>query len=132
MKLGIVVSEFYGEDITGKMLAVSLQACQENNVEAEVIKVPGSFDIPLPVKKLLKRKDIAGVITLGAIIEGDTDHDGVIAYALAATLQNLSLEFEKPVVLGVNGPKMSWKQAVDRIPRARDVTEACIRMCRLP
>ena len=130
MKLGIVVSEFYWEEITGKMLEAALQACQDDDVQTVVIRVPGSFDIPLPVKKLLQQEDISGVVTLGAIIEGETDHDGVIAYSLAKTLQELSLKFEKPVVLGVNGPKMSWDQAVARIERAKEVVEACIKLCR--
>ncbi|MBI2112407.1 6,7-dimethyl-8-ribityllumazine synthase [Candidatus Woesearchaeota archaeon] len=131
MKLGIVVSEFYWEDITSKMLDEALNVCKKKKVTAEIFKVPGSFDIPLPVKKFLMRKDIDGVVTLGAVIKGDTAHDEVISFSLAKTLQELSLQFEKPAVLGVNGPRMTWEQGVERISRAGDVTEACIRMCQL-
>lgn len=131
MKLGIVVSDFYWEEITSKMLHEALMVCKKKNVMTEMFKVPGCFDIPLPVKKFLMRKDIDGVVTLGAVIKGDTAHDEVISFSLAKTLLELSLQFEKPVVLGVNGPKMTWEQAVERIPRAADVTEACIRMCEL-
>ena len=92
------------------------------------MKVPGSFDIPLAVKKLLQHKTIDGVITLGAVIEGETDHDSVINYSVAKALIDISLEFEKPVVLGINGPKMSWEQAIARIGRAEKVTKACIAM----
>src|SRR3989338_9649797 len=130
MKIGIVVSEWYWEEITSKMLKEAENVAKKEKIEVEVVKVPGSFDIPLPVKNFLRRKDIDGVVTLGAVIEGDTDHDKVISYSVAKTLQELSLEFEKPVMLGVNGPTMSWKQAVARISRAGEVMMACIEMVR--
>tara|TARA_Y100000310_G_C19965283_1_gene483020 strand:- start:141 stop:491 length:351 start_codon:yes stop_codon:yes gene_type:complete len=95
----------------------------------QVIEVPGCFDIPLATKKLLENKEINAVITLGAIVQGSTDHDKVIAYALTKQLMELSLEFNKPVVLGVNGPKMTKEQAIQRIPRSKDVAIACVTMC---
>ncbi len=128
MKIGIVVSEWYFEEITGKMLDAALKEAKAQGVETQVVKAPGSFDIPLPVKKLLMKEEIDGVVTLGAVIEGKTDHDGVISYALCKTLQELTVEFEKPVVLGVNGPKMSKEQAIARIPRAAEVMKSCIEM----
>ena len=128
MKLGIVVSEYYWKEITGKMLDLALKTAKDLGVGTEVMRVPGSFDIPLAVKKLLKKKDIDGVVALGAIVQGETDHDGVIAYSIAQGLTQLSLEFEKPVMLGVNGPKMTLDQGIARIGRAAEVTRACIRM----
>jgi 6,7-dimethyl-8-ribityllumazine synthase len=128
MKIGIVVSEWYWEEITSKMLEYAEQAAREAGVEVEVVKAPGSFDIPLPVKRLLKKSEIDGVVTLGAVIQGSTAHDEVISYALTKTLQELSLEFEKPVTLGVNGPRMGKEQAIQRIPRAAEVMKSCISM----
>ena len=130
MKIGIVVSEWYWEEITSKMLKEAENVARKEKVEVEVFKAPGSFDLPLPAKKFLRRKDIDGVVTLGAVIEGDTDHDKVISHSLAKTLQELSLEFEKPVMLGVNGPKMNWEQALARISRSGEVMKACIEMIR--
>ena len=129
MNLGIVVSETYWDEITGKMLDLAVRTARESGAVVEkVIKVPGSFDIPLAVKKLLKMKTIDGVVTLGAVVQGDTDHDGVISYSIVPALVQLSLEFEKPVTLGVNGPKMTMKKAIARIGRAADVTKACVEM----
>ena len=127
MKIGIVVSEYYWDDITSHMLEYALRAAKEHEVETEIIKVPGCFDIPLAVKKLLE-KDVDGVVTLGAIVQGNTDHDGMIAYTVASKITDLSLKYDKPVVLGVNGPKMSYDDAVLRIDRAAKVTEVCIKM----
>lgn len=129
MKIGIVVSEMYWEEITSKMAAFAESACEGLGVESRTVRVPGSFDIPLAAKKLLD-DGCAGVVTLGAIIEGQTKHDETIANALAYALQRLALEYSKPVVLGVNGPRMTRGQAVARIDRAREVTEACVRLAR--
>ncbi len=126
MKIGIVVSETYWDEITNKMLTIAEETLYPH--ETEVIKVPGSYDIPLAAQKLAKRNDIHGVITLGAVIQGQTAHDEVICHAIATGLTQISLQYHKPVVLGVNGPKMTAEQAVRRIPRAKEVAEACLKM----
>ena len=126
MKLGLVVSETYWDEITSKMLELAKETAAEH--ETLVIKVPGSFDIPLAVKKLLPQVD--GVITLGAVVKGKTDHDSMISYCVGKALIDLSLQFNKPVVCGINGPKMTREQAIARIDRAEKVTLACIEMVR--
>lgn len=126
MKLGIVVSETYWEDITSKMLELAKVTALENNVDFEVVKVPGSFEIPLATKRLLPKVD--GIVTLGAVISGKTKHDEIIMYSISNKLINLSLEFNKPVVLGINGPSMTRQQGIARINRAKMVTETCVSM----
>jgi 6,7-dimethyl-8-ribityllumazine synthase len=128
MKIGIVVTQWYWEDITSKMLEQAKKIAINNDAEFKVVKVPGSFEIPFATKKLLEKDDINGVVTLGAIIQGSTKHDDIIAHTVAKSITELSLEFNKPVVLGVNGPGMSRDQAIERIERAADVTRACIEM----
>ncbi|MBI4052708.1 MAG: 6,7-dimethyl-8-ribityllumazine synthase [Candidatus Diapherotrites archaeon] len=113
-KIGIVVSEF-NSAITSKMLGTAQAYAQKLGLKAErVISVPGAFDMPLAIKALLERSDIEGVATLGAIITGETSHDEIIAAALAKTIHDLQLEFNKPVSLGVSGPGMTEKQAKER------------------
>ena len=112
--IGIVVSEF-NEGITKKMLETALQHAEKMGAKVEkVIKVPGAYDMPLAVKKLLRQKNIQGVATIGAIIKGETSHDEVIAHATAKMLSYLSLEFEKPVALGVSGHGQTWGLASAR------------------
>ena len=126
--IGIVVSQTH-QEITDKMLELAELTAKNLDVTVKkVIKVPGSFDIPLAVKLMLEKEDVDGIVTLGVIIQGETDHDGVIAYSVAEKLSELSLLYNKPVVLGINGPKMSHEQAVARIKRAKHVTEACVRL----
>ena len=115
MKIGFVVSEF-NYDITQIMLQRAKEHTQFLGLEAgDTIQVPGAFDMPLAVKKLLEQQDIDGVVTLGAVIEGDTDHDQIVAQHAARKLMDLSIQNGKPVGLGISGPKMSRIQAAERI-----------------
>jgi len=80
----------------------------------KICHVPGTFDMPLVVEKLLKNEQIDVVVTLGAVIKGETGHDQVIANNTARLLSNLSLKYQKPVTLGITGPDMTLKQAKQR------------------
>jgi 6,7-dimethyl-8-ribityllumazine synthase len=77
--------------------------------------VPGCYDMPLIINELLKRRDVDAVITLGAIVKGETKHDELIANSVAKSFIDLSLKFHKPVILGIGGPDMTLQQAKDRV-----------------
>lgn len=79
-----------------------------------VCRVPGSFDMPIIIQDLLEKKDVDAVVTLGAIVKGETAHDEIIAATLADQIAVLSIKFRKPVALGVSGPRESWAQAEAR------------------
>ena len=70
--------------------------------------------MPLVLKKMLKQKDIAAAVLLGVVIKGKTGHDRIVAENTARKAVDLSLEFEKPVGLGVVGPALNEKDAVER------------------
>lgn len=126
--IGIVVSEF-NYDITSMMLerAKSHAEFLGANV-VKVINVPGVYDIPLAVKVLLKDNSVDGVVTLGCVIEGETEHDQIVIQNAARKITDLSLEFTKPVTLGITGPGMTRLQAEDRIENAKNAMEACVKM----
>ncbi len=111
--IGIVVADFNSE-ITHAMLNIAKQEAEKNNVQVKVVHVPGVFDMPLAVKKLLQKNDIQGVATLGAVISGGTAHDAHVAENAARQISNLSLEFNKPVTLSVIGHNVSKQQALER------------------
>jgi 6,7-dimethyl-8-ribityllumazine synthase len=96
-------------------------------VVTEVL-VPGVFEIPLAAKKLLGRQDIDAVVTLGAVIEGETQHDEVVMQHASRKLIDLSLEYGKPVALGISGPGMTRLQALERVNEfARRAVEAAVK-----
>lgn len=88
---------------------------QDNVTLSYLCFVPGCYDMPLVINELLKRRDVDAVITLGAIIKGETKHDEVIANSVAKSFIDLSLKYRKPVILGIGGPDMTLEQAKDRV-----------------
>ncbi|MCK5291628.1 MAG: 6,7-dimethyl-8-ribityllumazine synthase [Thermoplasmata archaeon] len=128
MKIGIVVSEF-NYDITGVMLERAKQHAEFLGVEVvEVVNVPGVYDIPLATKNLLKRDEIDATVALGAVLEGETEHDEIVMGQTSRKIVDLSVEYEKPVGLGITGPGMTRLQAEERIDRAKQAVEAVAKL----
>jgi 6,7-dimethyl-8-ribityllumazine synthase len=115
IRIAIVVSEF-NSDITLEMLDNAKRQAERLHAYIRyVCYVPGSFDMPLIVDELLKKKDVDAAVTLGAIIKGETRHDEIIADNAARLIADLSIRHGKPVSLGISGPDMTLEQAKDRI-----------------
>jgi 6,7-dimethyl-8-ribityllumazine synthase len=128
MNIGIVVSE-YNYDITMMMLQRAKEHAEFLGAKVtEVFKAPGTYDIPLAVKHLLLKDNIDGVATLGAVIKGETDHDDVIMNNAARKIMDLSVEYSKPVTLGISGPGETRLQAQVRIEGAKDAIEGLVKM----
>lgn len=129
MNIAIVTAEF-NEEITSRMLAVALEKAKSLKLQVKYsCKVPGSYDMPIIVDALLQKKDVDGVVTLGAIIKGQTKHDEVIANNIAKSLTDLSLKYQKPVSLGISGPGMQERHAYARIrPVAERAVEAVLKI----
>ncbi|MGH7841754.1 MAG: 6,7-dimethyl-8-ribityllumazine synthase [Candidatus Binataceae bacterium] len=131
MKIALVVSDF-NFDVTSLMLERARRHAEFLGAEvSHVIHVPGVFDMPLAVKKLLKRRDVDGVAILGAVIKGDTNHDELITAPVASAAVNLAIQFDKPIGLGITGPGMDRMQALDRIDNAKNAVESVVRMGKL-
>ena len=125
MNIAIVVSEFNSE-VTSKMLNIAIEKAKtlEMNVKY-TCRVPGVFDMPIVIDTLLRKTEVDAVITLGAVIKGQTKHDELIANTTARALIELSIKHQKPVTLGITGPGMSDRQAYQRIrPVAERAVEA--------
>jgi len=130
IRIGAVVSEF-NYDITTMMLERAKEHAQFLGAEiTQIVKVPGVFDMPLPIKKLMERKDIDGVIAIGAVIEGETKHDDIVIQHATRKIADLSVQYDKPIGLGISGPGMTRLQAQDRIDNAKYAVEAVVKLHR--
>lgn len=129
MNIAIVTAEF-NEEITSRMLEIAQERAKSLKLNVtHSCKVPGSYDMPILVDALLQRKDVDAVVTLGAIIKGQTKHDEVIAHSAARILSELSIKYQKPVSLGVSGPGMQERHAYARIrPVAERAVEAVLKI----
>ena len=123
MNIAIVVAEF-NEKVTSRMHQVAIEKAKDLKLNIKyTCKVPGIFDMPLIIDKLLQKKDVDGVVTLGAVIKGKTRHDEVISISTARNIAKLSVKHQKPVTFGISGPGMSERQAYARI---RSVSENAV------
>ena len=128
IRIGAVVSEF-NYDITMMMLERAKEHAQFLGSEiTKIVKVPGVFDMGLAIKKLLQSMGIDGVVALGAVIEGETEHDELVIQHAARKIIDLSIQYDKPVALGITGPGMTRLQAEERIERAKMAVESVVKM----
>ena len=114
-KIGIVKSE-WNNNITDSLINSCMSFLLDSGIKQNniiKINVPGSMELVLGASLLLNKKKVDGVIALGSIIKGDTDHDKYIAQSVSNGLINVSLEYKKPVVFGVLTTN-NMKQAIDR------------------
>jgi 6,7-dimethyl-8-ribityllumazine synthase len=131
LKIAFVVSDF-NFDVTSLMLERARRHAEFLGAEvSHIVRVPGVYDMPLIIKRLLGRSDVDGIALIGAVIKGDTKHDELIANATAAAAVDLALQFNKPVGLGITGPGMDRMQAFDRIDNAKNAVESVLRLLKL-
>jgi 6,7-dimethyl-8-ribityllumazine synthase len=127
-KIGMVAAEF-NFDVTSMMIErAKAEAEFLGVVISKTIMVPGVYEIPLAVKALLERTDVDAVITLGAVIKGETKHDEIVIAQASRLVADLQLEYNKPVAFGVTGPDMTQLQAMERIEKGKDVVDAAVKM----
>ncbi|UAL08284.1 MAG: 6,7-dimethyl-8-ribityllumazine synthase [Candidatus Methanogranum gryphiswaldense] len=127
-KLGMVAAEF-NYDVTMMMIERAKAEAEFLDVQiSKTIMVPGVFEIPLAVQTMLEKTDVDAVITIGAVIKGETDHDQIVISQASRQIADLSLKYNKPVAFGITGPNMTQLQAVDRIEKGRDVVDAAVKM----
>ncbi len=115
LKFGIVVSRF-NDFITSKLLDGAIDALVRHGAETEhidVLKVPGSFEIPLAAKRMATKGIYDAVICLGAVIRGATPHFDYVAAEVSKGIASVSLETNCPVAFGVVTTD-TIEQAVER------------------
>ena len=128
--VALVVSEF-NYDVTLLMLERAKEEVSFLGANlGPVMKTPGVWDLPLAAKVLLGRDDVDALVALGAVIEGETNHDEVVMNQASRKLTDLSVEFGKPVGLGISGPGETRLQAQDRIENAGNAVRAVVKMVR--
>lgn len=99
--IGIVVAK-WNSFITSELLDGALNALKNKGIEEEqiiVARCPGSYEIPFTARQLLPKVD--GIVTLGAVIRGETPHFDYVCDAANRGITDLNMVGNKPVVFGV-------------------------------
>jgi 6,7-dimethyl-8-ribityllumazine synthase (EC 2.5.1.9) len=115
LKVGIVASRF-NHTLVERLVEGAIDCFLRHEGEEEnltLVRVPGSWEIPMAVKELLVKEEIEGVVALGVLIRGATPHFEYIANEVSKGLAMLSLEHRKPVSFGIITAD-TLEQAIER------------------
>ena len=132
-RFGIVASEYNREYVDGlvgfakdELLAVAPKS------EATVVRVPGSFEIPIGVQSLIQHRPVDAVLAFGVIFDGETMHAELIAGAVTTALMNLSLQNKIPILHEVlvvkNDQQATERCLLPKINRGVEAARAAIRI----
>jgi 6,7-dimethyl-8-ribityllumazine synthase len=102
-RFGLVAARF-NSAIVENLVGGALDALKRHGVAddaIDVVRVPGSFEIPLVAQRLAASKKYAAVICLGAVIRGDTDHYDYVAGQVTSGVARAALDTGVPVIFGV-------------------------------
>lgn len=111
-----IVAGSYHKDKVEKMVEIVKSLSSENNLLVEeTCWVPGSMEIPLQIKRILLRESIEGVVVLGIIEKGETDHGLVMGQAVTKSIIDLQLLSMKPIGFGIIGPGAEEDQIDKRV-----------------
>ena len=103
LKMAVVVSRF-NSIITDRLLAGALDALARTGAaeeDLEVIRTPGSWELPLVAAELARQKRHDAIVCLSAVIRGDTPHNEYIAAEAAKGLAQAAMETGVPIAFGV-------------------------------
>ena len=97
LTVSIIVADYYKE-ITNSLTNAAVEHLQNNNINYEIFKVPGVYEIPQFINWKLSKKKINLFIALGCVIKGDTYHFEVISDAVGQSLLDISSSNSKTII----------------------------------
>ena len=107
LKVGIVIARF-NDLITNKILSGCLDCLKRHGLDTselsnqvDIVWVPGSFELPIAAKTLMKKKSYDVVIALGAVIRGETSHYDVVISEASKGISQVAYENNVPIIFGV-------------------------------
>ena len=136
-RLGIVAARFNAL-VVDALVSGALEAFRRAGVDpsrVDVVRVPGSFEIPLVARKMAETGQYSAVVTLGCVIRGETSHYDHVAGQAASGVMQASVQTGVPVIFGILTTE-SVEQALNRSGlkagnKGGEAAEAAIEMVNL-
>ena len=132
-KICIVVSDFYPEISNNLLKGILDKIKQEKITNIKVIKVPGTFEIPVIVSNFINKYD--AFIVLGCVIKGETPHFNYLCSSLFQAIVNLSINSRVPIgngILTCNNKKQASQRANPKLgDKGSDAAKAIISVLNL-
>lgn len=129
-----IVASRYNSEYTNAMVASAEETLQRlaPQIEVKTIRVPGAFEIPLPVIAVSDQDNTLAVIALGVIIRGATAHADLIAQSITHQLHEISVNTLVPVIHEVllldNLEQAEARTKGEELNRGREAAEAAVEM----
>lgn len=130
--VGVVVSR-WNELITSKLLEGALATLKAHGDPlVTLVRVPGTWEIPITAKTLIEGAGVDAVVALGCILQGATPHAKILAHDVSGALMKLQMETGVPVAWGILTPD-TQEQALERTGlkhgnKGREAATAAIEM----
>ncbi len=99
MKICIVVAEYYKDISDNLVYGATKEINKKANNSTHLIRVPGTFEIPVVISKNIKKFD--AFIALGCVIKGDTPHFDYICSSVTNSIMYMSVKNKKPIGFGI-------------------------------
>ena len=114
-RFAIVVAE-WNRSITEKLVAGALETLADSGIDeqrVDIVWVPGAWEIPIAAQRLAQSRQYVAIVTLGAVIRGETTHDEHINRGVSLALVEIALSNDLPVLFGILTCN-SMEQAIHR------------------
>lgn len=109
LRVAIVAARWYAE-VTDPMLDWALTTCADAGTSADIVRVPGAFELPVVCARLAASRD--ALVAIGCVVRGGTPHFDYVCAAATRGLMRVSLDHGIPIGLGL--------LTCDSIEQARD------------
>ncbi len=137
LKIALVVSRF-NDFISDRLQEGAIDTLLRSGAaesDIEIVKVPGSFEMPVVAKTLARGGNHDAIICLGCVIRGATPHFDLVAGEAAKGIARVALEYERPISFGVITAD-NLEQAIERAGtksgnKGRDAALTAIEMANL-
>ncbi len=134
---GAVASLFHRQ-VVDRLLDGALEEWEQAGIQrdqVDVMRVPGVWEIPLALEWLTARADMKGMVALGLVLRGETEHDRWILEGVVQSIQSLTLRHRVPIGFGILTCQR-LEQAEARAGgaagnRGREAARACLMMASL-
>ena len=119
-----IVHSLYNVNITKKMFERTIKLLKSKGITSiKILKVPGSFEIPQVLSRVINKYD--GFIVIGCIIKGKTKNFDLICSAITHGIMDLSIKNKKPIGNGLI-TSFNEKQALERLNNGKEAAQAVL------
>ena len=99
MKKILILNSNYYRDISKNLVLNAKKKLIQNNFLVHILNVPGVYEIPIAIKKNIKKYD--GFVALGCVIKGETPHFDLICSSVFNSILSLTINYDKPIGNGI-------------------------------